>query len=155
MRMQIGQGTPPRGILPSQWKRMEEVRNYLCSYSLCAEMLEFHRYERKRAPRFSDPCQCEEILLGNPRFWRARMYSVGRLISLLPNGREKLVLYYHYIHGESIEHVSDVLDVSRRTGYRAHMRGLYMLSCIFSGYLSKTNTPSVLNTNEKNQEKVE
>jgi hypothetical protein len=58
-------------------------------------------------------------------------------------------------HGESIEHVSDVLDVSRRTGYRAHMRGLYMLSCIFSGYLSKTNAPSVLNTNEKNQEKVE
>ena len=155
MRMQIGQGTPPRGILPSEWRRMEEVRNYLCSYRLCADMLELHRYERKRAQQFSDPCQCEEILRGNERFWRARMFSVGRLISLMPNGREKLVLYYHYIHGESIEHVSDVLDVSRRTGYRAHIRGLYRLSCVFSAYLSETEFQKASNPFENNQTKSE
>ncbi len=155
MRMQIGQGTPPRGILPSEWSRMEEVRNYLCSYRLCADMLELHHYERKRARQFSDPCQCKEIMHGDERFWRARMFSVGKLISLMPNGREKLMLYYHYIHGESIEHVSDVLDVSRRTGYRAHMHGLYMLSCVFFAYISDNSSQKASNAVEKNQTKSE
>ena len=131
MRMRIGQGKPPRGFTAEEWGRMEEVRNFLCSFQLCAEMLNLRRFERKRARPFCDPCDCEDILQGSERFWRARMYEVGKLINKMPSGHEKLMLYYHYIHGESIEHISDVLGVSRRTGYRIHARALRTASGLF------------------------
>ena len=104
--------------------RIEAVRSFLCSYQLAADMLHLKRYERKRAYRFDDEFDCEDILSGNEAFWRARMYAVGSLIEKMKNGREKLMIYYHYIRGESIEHTANLLDVSRRTGYRLHDRGL-------------------------------
>ena len=59
------------------------------------------------------------------------MTEVGNLIAGMKNGREKIILYYHYIKGESIEHSADILGVSRRTGYRIHQRGLLMASFLY------------------------
>jgi len=111
---------------------IEEVRDFLCGYQLCLEMLNLKRYERKRAATFSDPCDCTDILAGNEAFWRARMFEIGSLISSMKNGREKVILYCHYIKGESIEHAADILGVSRRTGYRIHQRGLLMASFLYA-----------------------
>ena len=91
-------------------------------------MLDLRRYERKRAHVFRDVCDCEDILSGSEAYWRARMYDVGDLINNMKNGREKLVLYYHYVRGESIEQVANLLGVSRRTGYRLHQKGLLAAS---------------------------
>ena len=112
-------------------ERIESVRNFLCSYQLCADMLNLKRYERKRAYQFDDEFDCEDILSGNEAYWRARMYAVGSLIEKMKNGREKLMIYYHYIRGESIEHAANLLDVSRRTGYRLHERGLRSASFLY------------------------
>ena len=112
-------------------ERIEAVRNFLCSYQLCLDMLNLRRYERKRAYKFDDEFDCEDILSGNEAYWRARMYSVGTLIERMRNGREKLMIYYHYIRGESIEHAANLLDVSRRTGYRLHDRGLLSASFLY------------------------
>ena len=49
----------------------------------------------------------------------------------MKNGREKLMIYYHYVRGESIEHAANLLDVSRRTGYRLHERGLRSASFLY------------------------
>jgi len=111
---------------------VEEVRNFLCGYQLCLEMLNLKRYERKRASCFSDECDCVDVLAGNESFWRARMFEVSSLISSMKNGREKVILYCHYIKGESIEHAADILGVSRRTGYRIHQRGLLMASFLYA-----------------------
>ena len=111
--------------------RVESVRNFLCSYQLCADMLHLKRYERKRAYQFDDEFDCEDILAGNEAYWRARMYAVGNLIEKMKNGREKLMIYYHYVRGESIEHAANLLDVSRRTGYRLHERGLRSASFLY------------------------
>lgn len=111
--------------------RIEAVRNFLCSYQLCADMLHLKHYERKRAYRFDDEFDCEDILAGNEAYWRARMYAVGNLIEKMKNGREKLMIYYHYVRGESIEHTANLLDVSRRTGYRLHERGLRSASFLY------------------------
>lgn len=112
-------------------ERVEEVRNFLCGYRLCLDMLRVRQYERKRARAFDDECDCEDILRGNEALWRARMFEVGSLIGQMRNGREKLILYYHYVKGESIEHAADLLGVSRRTGYRLHEKGLFQASFLF------------------------
>ncbi|MBE6628940.1 MAG: hypothetical protein E7629_08445 [Ruminococcaceae bacterium] len=120
-----------QNLIDKERARMESVRNFLCSYQLCADMLHLKRYERKRAYQFDDEFDCEDILAGNEAYWRARMYAVGSLIEKMKNGREKLMIYYHYVRGESIEHAANLLDVSRRTGYRLHERGLRSVSFLY------------------------
>ncbi len=108
--------------------RVERARNFLCGYQLCLDMLNLRQYERKRASVFSETCDCEDILAGSEAYWKARMYEVSTLLGAMKNGREKLMLYYHYVRGESIEHTANLLGVSRRTGYRLHQKGLLSAS---------------------------
>ena len=89
--------------------RIARARNFLCSYQLAADMLELRRYERKRAKPFWEECDCDDLLAGNEAFWRARMFEVSSLLSGMKNGREKLILYYHYVRGESIEQAANLL----------------------------------------------
>lgn len=103
---------------------IEEAREFLCSYQLCLDMLGLRKYERKRAKQFDDPCVCEDILAGDETYWQMRLYEVGALLGRMKNGREKLLLYYHYVRGESIERAANLIGTSRRTGYRLHARGL-------------------------------
>ncbi len=110
---------------------IEEVRNFLCGYQLCLDMLSLRRYERKRANVFRDSCDCEDILAGGDALWRARMTEIGELIGCMKNSREKLMLHYHYVRGESIEFAADMLGVSRRTAYRVHRRALLMAAELF------------------------
>ena len=123
------QGKRTRG--QADLEQIEAVRNFLCGYQLCADMLHLRRYERRRARVFCDECDCDDLLRGSEAFWRARMFAVGSLINSMENGRQKLMLYYHYIHGESIEHIADMLGVSRRTGYRIHQRALCSATVLF------------------------
>ena len=103
---------------------VEEARDFLCSYRLCLEMLHLRRYERGRAPALQDPFLYEDILRGNEVYWRARMQEVADLIHSMRNGREKMLLYYRYIRGESGERAADLIGFSRRTGYRIHQKAL-------------------------------
>ena len=106
---------------------IEGARNFLNSYRTCRELLGLHRYERKRAEReaFSPD---ETLLAGDEAFWRARIYAIGGLLSKMKNGREKLMLYYHFIKGDSVERIAVRLGVSRRTGFRIMSRGLLEFS---------------------------
>ena len=110
--------------------RIEAARDYLSGYQLCMDMMNLRRCERLRAKPFEELCRCDDVLTGNEAFWKARMYEIEHLISSLRNGREKLILYYHYIKGESIERSADFLGISRRTGYRLHKKGLFVVGSI-------------------------
>ncbi|MBR7099352.1 MAG: hypothetical protein IKC59_08055 [Clostridia bacterium] len=110
--------------------RITAARDYLSGYQLCIDMLNIRRYERKRAKHFDEVCRDANILTGSEAYWRARMYEIEHLITSLRNGREKLILYSHYIKGESIELASDLLGISRRTGYRMHRKGLLTVGAI-------------------------
>ena len=105
----------------------KKVQEYLAGYRFCVEMLQLRQYERVHPSPFPDPVD-ETLLLGNEAVWKSRMMEIGLLIGSLPNGRAKLVLHYRYIKGMSIERVSDLLGVSRRTGYRLHDKGLFLAS---------------------------
>ena len=111
--------------------QIERVKDFLCSYRMCAQMLQLRRYERKKRV-LSEEYEWETDLLGGGEaYWRARMLEVRSLIESMRNGREKLMLYYHYIRGESIEHAADLLGFSRRTGYRVHSRALFAVSFLY------------------------
>lgn len=107
-------------------ERIEAARNFLCGYRLCLDMLDLRRYERKRAYRYEEECNCSDILSGSVAYWKGRIREVEEMMGAMKNSREKLMLYYHYVRGESVEHVSGFLTVSRRTGYRLLERGLLM-----------------------------
>lgn len=109
-------------------ERRERAKNFLSGYQLCMDMLHLRRYERRRSQSFGELCDCDELLQCNEVFWRARMYEIRTLIDGMRNGREKSILYYHYICGESIDRAADLLDISRRTGYRLHQKGLLTVS---------------------------
>lgn len=129
---------------------IEEVRSFLCGYRMCTDMLRLRRYERKRGG-FEEEFDCEDILAGNEAYWRARMSEVSALIGSMRNGREKLMLYYHYIRGESIEHAADLLGISRRTGYRVHKRALLQISFLFSRWKKRNIMDLSIGTNDRPQ----
>lgn len=112
-------------------ERIASVRDYLCGYQLCIDMLNLRKYERKRAKKFDEKYECEDLMTGGEALWRMRMYEIQSLLDSMKNCREKVILYYHYIRGESIEHAADMLGVSRRTGYRLHQKGLFMVSFLY------------------------
>lgn len=116
---------------------VEEVRGFLCGYRMCADMLRLRRYERRRGG-YDEEFACADILAGNEAYWRARMSEVSALIGGMRNGREKLILYYHYIRGESIEHAADLLGISRRTGYRVHQRALLQISFLYAHWRKRS-----------------
>ena len=110
---------------------IEEVRQFLCSYQLCLDLLNLRKHERRRAKKFDEPFVCDDVLEGSESLWRLRIYEVQELISSMRNCREKVLLYYHYVRSMSIEHAADMIGVSRRTGYRLHRKGLFMISFLY------------------------
>ena len=110
---------------------IEEVQQFLLSYQICLDLLNLRRHERLRSKSPDIPFICDDILIGGEAFWKSRLYEVHELISSMRNCREKVILYYHYIRSMSIEHAADLLGVSRRTGYRLHRKGLFMISFLY------------------------
>lgn len=109
-------------------RRIENIRDYLSGYRVCLDMLDLRKYERRRVRRQEEDCSCEDVFSGDEFYWRSRVSEVTTLVQAMKNSREKVVIYYHYIRGESIEHIADFLGVSRRTGYRLHEKGLLSAS---------------------------
>ena len=93
-------------------KIREAARNYLCGYQLCLDMLKLRKYERKRAAKFDELCDCEDILVGDEAYWKARIYEIAAFLGKMKNGREKMLLYYRYVKGESVEHAASLLGPS-------------------------------------------
>ena len=109
-------------------KREQEMiasaKGFLCSYQFCLDMLDLRKFERKRLGTDVENGTCEELLEASEVDLRARMYEVSAFLNRMRDGREKLILYYRYVKGMSVERASALLGISRRTGYRLHQKGL-------------------------------
>ena len=94
--------------------RIETARNYLESYLLYAKMLSGNRYARTYLGELPDgePSARDDPLL------KAKMLGVRTFIMSLPPCREKMLLYYRYLHGHPVEKCAELLGVSRRTAFR-------------------------------------
>ena len=100
-------------------EEIREVEDYLRGYAFHEKMLEvdemersFFYEERKRGPS-------SELSLAQVRLFEIRHFVMG-----MENSMEKLLLYYHYVKGESVEHCGELLGVSRSTVFRMKHRAL-------------------------------
>jgi len=110
----------------------EATLNFLKSYSINKRILKLNKYEKdyfsfdKEEPL--DLPICDEAVL------RAKMFEVKRFVLSLGNCNEKLILYYHYIKEESIEHCAELIGISRRSGFRLKSRAIIYAGKKFAEY---------------------
>ncbi len=64
----------------------------------------------------SEPFSVEELT--------SRARAIREFVTALPNCREKLLLYYRYISGMSMEKTAELLSVCPRSAYRMRHRAL-------------------------------
>lgn len=55
---------------------------------------------------------------------KAKMYEVRHFVLSLGNCDEKLLLYYHYLKGDSVAKCAELLGVSERTAFRLKIKAL-------------------------------
>ena len=109
-------------------EELDAAQNYLLSYRLCERMMNLRGYERKRATRMDEPENAEALLQASECYWELQIREIKALINALHNGREKMVLYYHFLRGESVESAARLIGISRRTAYRMLQKGLAMVA---------------------------
>lgn len=108
--------------------RAAEVRGFLESYQIYARMLAGNRYARTYLGGLSDGDGASD----DP-FLKAKMHSVRHFIMTLPDCREKMLLYYRYLHGYPVEKCAELLGVSRRTAFRIAADALIFAQDNFAG----------------------
>lgn len=100
-------------------EQKKKTENFLLGYKQNKLMLQIEKYEEDNYDEFEidkyeeNPDVTNELISA-----RMEMYKVRHFIMDLPNGEEKLLLYFHYVKGESVERCSELIGVSRRSAFR-------------------------------------
>ena len=100
---------------------VREVEGYLNSYRVSLRMLEMNSYEQEFFAYRPEPAHVPEE---SEAYLRGKMYEIRAFILGMPECDEKLLLYYHYVHGENLMRCAELLRVSRATVYRLKKRAL-------------------------------
>jgi len=105
-------------------QKVSKADAYIRGYEESRKLLALNIYEKNTTSEWRES---GKEGLGDTFFNRARMFDIRHKVMELPNGDEKLILYYHYIKGESIDRCADLLGLSRSTAFRIKRKGLVML----------------------------
>lgn len=68
---------------------------------------------------------------------KVKMFSLRRFVLSLGGCNEKLFLFYHYIHGESVGRVAELMGISRRSAFRLKKRALDYAASRYPVYLKR------------------
>lgn len=104
--------------------KIRETKKFLESYSANKKLLGMMKYEKEY---FSgDRCDDEATLIpcADEVLIKSKMFEVRRFIMNLEDGNEKLMLFYHYIRGLSVEKCAEMMDISRTSGFRLRRRAI-------------------------------
>mgnify|MGYP004636789203 FL=1 len=107
-----------------------EVRVYLGEYQTAVRMLDLARREQK-ARASADGVTYYGEVGATPEVWIARMHDVENFIRSLPHMPCKMLLYYHYIYGDTVERTAEDLDISRRHAFRLKKRALGLAAACY------------------------
>ena len=99
---------------------IKEIDNYLKGYALNMKLLRLDRYERS----YFGYKDGEDSVFNDAPLARARMFEIRHFIMEMKNSDEKLLLYYHYVRGESVEKCAELLGISRSSAFRLKKRAL-------------------------------
>lgn len=108
----------------SEEKHIYEIRKYLESYATNKKMLSMMKYEKEYFAKEDTASSSLFISFGDEVFIRSKMYDVRKFIMNLDDGDAKLLLFYHYIRGFSIEKCSELMDIGRTSAFRLRHRAL-------------------------------
>ena len=104
------------------------AEDYLRGYALSKKIVAAERYEREFLGGGEDL-----ELLGDIPLARAKMFEIRHFIMDMKNSDEKLLLYYHYIKGETVERCGELLGVSRSSAFRLKSKALAMAGEMLCG----------------------
>jgi DNA-directed RNA polymerase specialized sigma24 family protein len=99
---------------------IKELDNYLKGYALNVKLLRLDKYERT----YFGYKDGDDSAFNDAPLARAKMFEVRHFIMGMKNSDEKLLLYYHYIRGESVERCAELMGISRRSAFRIKKRAL-------------------------------
>lgn len=105
----------------------KQIENFLNGYSSSLKLLRLERYE---ADFFGGGAF--SALVSTPSeapLAKAKMYEVRHFVLSLGNCDERLLLYYHYLKGESVAKCAELLGVSERTAFRLKNKALALAFC--------------------------
>lgn len=110
-----------------------QVESYLSDYGSIQKILEVNRYEREFGASHvqdgffgrGDPFGETESCL------QARLYAIRSFVLSIPDTDAKLLLYYHYVHGENLMRCAELLSISRASVYRLKKRALSLAAALY------------------------
>lgn len=124
----------------------EEMDSILSEYSVFRKLLDMDLYNKQY---FGNA----EILLKKERHEvlfstessriTTKMFELRRFVLSLGGCNEKLFLFYHYIHGESVGRVAELMGISRRSAFRLKKRALEFAASRYPVYLKKIGESKV------------
>lgn len=97
-----------------QTPNVAAVRQFLESYQYHGKLLRGNQYARAYFGGGADGGGGAE----DDPFLKAAMHPVREFVLTLPDCREKMFLYFRYLHGHSVEKCAELMEVSRRTAFR-------------------------------------
>ena len=102
---------------------LREIEAYLNEYTVFRRMMDMDFYEKEY---FGNAYIWKEKrgLPGGDAYMKSRMFEIRRFVLSLGKCNEKIFLFYHYVHGESVTRCAELMNISRRSAFRLKKRAL-------------------------------
>ena len=110
----------------SVFRKLLDMQNYNNNYFGNAEIFQKNEAQRRG-----------ECFPGDRGEIAARMFDIRRFVLSLDATNEKLFLFYHYVHGESVGRVAELMRISRRSAFRLKSRALEYAAARYPEYRRK------------------
>ena len=111
----------------------------LSEYSVFRKLLDMEYYNKEyfgnaEIFRKNEQLRKDESLPGDRYHVMTKMFDLRRFVLSLGSSDEKLFLFYHYIHGESVGRVAELMRISRRSAFRLKSRALEYAAARYPEY---------------------
>ena len=114
------------------------VRAYLEEYAVAVRMLRLCREDRRERERLAQEASLDlnfyGVVGGNEAFWLNRTRRVREFVHAIPYRNCKMLLFYYYICGMTVERCAEELDLSRRSAFRLKKLSLAVAAKCFTAW---------------------
>lgn len=110
------------------------VKKYLEGYGASKSILKMMEYEKEYFADKSKAHDDDALIVpgGDEVLLKSKMYDVRRFILGMEDGKEKALLFYHYIRGFSVEKCSEMMGIGRTSAFRLKKKALASAAARFA-----------------------